>query len=297
MTTRAVRFSTDSSTSSITYGTNYTVIVDDAQLERAEKSAKPKEPDIEPEQYFKLLKGKLKKAEFEKIQKRLDAIGDQILKAKAIGQTAFLEQLSFTYDVLVKEQILFTKGYKKFVYKDDVKEFIDKVTPKNSIRIIELDRFPRAIPMDVMEKLADVKAANIFDDYLVVFTDLTGMKSEDYQSPKEKEFIKRNRDPIVFGFFRHEKTGLNHDRWYFIADWEDQYCDLTFDKMIDKMAKQGIKTPAREIATDHEYIHELARSVVENLGKKDEEKEPLPEPHAAEAPKSWWGRLWDNLAA
>lgn len=286
-----------SGTSSTTFDNDARYMVeihDDAELETSPAKKKKKEVDIEPDRYFKLLKGKLRKTHYEKLQKRLDVIGAQIIKAKEVGQTAFLEQLAFTYDVLVKEQILHTKGYKKYVYKKDVKEFIDKVKPKNSIRIIELGRFPRAIPDDVLQKIAEVKADNIFDEYLVVFTDLTGKKGSDYQSQEEKAFVKRNRDPIVFGYFRHLKTGMNHDRLYFIADWQDKYCDLTFDSMISRMANEGIKEAEHETGMNHEYLQELAKSVMDDLNKEKKSWDDIPDiPDIDNQEKlPWWKKLF-----
>lgn len=29
------------------------------------------------------------------------------------------------------------------------------------------------------------------------------------------------------------------DRFYYLADWEDEYCDLTLDKMVNETAKLG----------------------------------------------------------
>ena len=32
-----------------------------------------------------------------------------------------------------------------------------------------------------------------------------------------------------------------YDRFYFIGDWEDEYCDLTLTKMVQEMSKKGIE--------------------------------------------------------
>lgn len=221
---------------------------------------------IEPKDYFKVLKGKLQHAKDDQLQNQLDVIAQQLVAANRIGQKKFLYQLAFTHKALVAEQKLLTHGVTQFVYKDDVKEFIDKVTPKNSVKIIELQRFPRAIPLDVQKRIEDVKNLNLFDDFLVVFTDFTG---SDHKDKEEQKVIARNRDPIVFGIFFNEKTGLKHDRFYFVADWEDEYCDLTFSKMIAKMADMKINdNAAHVITTNHDYIQDLVMVALQEMEER-----------------------------
>lgn len=223
-------------------------------------------PDaITPDNYFKILKSKLKKTKKESLEKQLATIAQQIIMAKEVGQKNFLHKLSFTYNVLVKEQELLANGYSKFVYKDDVKTFIEKVEPKNSIKIIELERFPRAIPPEELKKIQAAKELGIFDDFCVVFTDFT---DQSYESKEDKAFVARNRDPVVFGYFKHDGTGLRHDRFYLVADWKDEYCELDFSAMINKMGRQGIKNPEHTISTDDKYLRELVAGVMTEMDEQ-----------------------------
>ena len=235
------------------------------------------EEAIEPKDYFKVLKSKLKKSEKNKLEAQLDSLGEQIIHARQVGQKNFLERLSFCYDVILKEQLLLANGHESFVYKEDIKVFLDKVTPKNSIKIIELSRYPRAIPVDNLKAIEAVQKLKVFDDFCVVFTDLSG---EDYATPKEKKFVQRNRDPVVFGYFKDKESSTQHERFYFITDWEDEYCDLTFTKMIEKMGNIGIKNPEKKIGVDHKYLAEIVR----DIRKKDE---PIDK-------KTFWERLWSS---
>lgn len=222
---------------------------------------------IEPKDYFTVVKSKIGNVDKESLQNQLSTIAEQILEAKKIGQKKYLEQLVFAYTCIIKEQALAAAGYTKYVYKDDVKLFIDKITPANSVKIIELDRYPRAIPLTVMQELSKVQAMNIFDDYCVVFTDFT---DADYKSSEEMKTVERNRDPIVFGYFKHKDTGLKHDRFYYVADWEDEYCELTFTKMIEKMTNtMGMVDPEKEIKQDPEYLQEIINSTLEGMVRKN----------------------------
>ncbi len=233
---------------------------------------------IEPKDYFKILKGNIKKSVKDKLESQLEALGSQIIHAREVGQKNFLERLSFCYEVIIKEQKLLAHGTDRFVYKEDIKSFLDVVEPKNSIKIIELSRYPRAIPIENLKAIQEAKKLEIFDDFCVVFTDLTG---QDYQTPEEKKFVAKNRDPIVFGYFKDDPSATQHERFYFITDWEDEYCDLTFTKMIERMADAGIKKPEHTIGIDHKYLAELVAEV--RQPKKQEEKK-----------KSFWERIWPS---
>jgi hypothetical protein len=221
---------------------------------------------IEPDDYFKVLKSKLTKNQKDKLDKQLDVIAEQLTAANRVGQKNLLQRLAFTYDTLVKEQELLAVGVDTFVLKSDIQTFIDKVKPANSVKIIELERYPRAIPLKVLKEIERVKKLELFDDYCVVFTDYT---DNDYKTEEEKEIVARNKDPVVFGYFKNKSQGFRHDRFYFIADWVDEYCDLDFTTMIERMSDQGIKNPEHKISTDDKYIRELVETV-----KKDMEKNP-----------------------
>lgn len=233
---------------------------------------------MEPKDYFKILKGNVKQSVAGDLERQLEALGSQIIHAREIGQKNFLERLSFCYEVITKEQSLLSQGVSSFVYKEDIKSFLDIVEPKNSIKIIELGRYPRAIPIENLKRIQEVKKLEIFDDFCVVFTDLTG---QDYQTPAEKKFVAKNRDPIVFGYFKDNPSATQHERFYLITDWEDEYCDLTFTKMIERMAKAGIKNPEHHIGVDHKYLAELVKEVRNENKPKEKEKK-----------KTFWERVW-----
>lgn len=92
------------------------------------------------------------------------------------------------------------------------------------MKIVELSRYMREIPDELVETVE--KSRELFDELYVVFTDYTG--KEERKVEKER----RDKDPILFGVF---KNGSNvSDRFYFLGDWVDEYCDLTLDKMVEE---------------------------------------------------------------
>ena len=136
--------------------------------------------------------------------------------------------------IISKERQLLQEGINVFVLKEDIEEYIKQVE-KKVVKVIELDQYPRSIPDDIVEKVARLKELNLFDRYYVVFTDYTG------EVEKRVTAEKRRKDPIIFGAFEQKIDGIwdIFDRFYFIADWEDEYCDLTLTKMVDAMSKKG----------------------------------------------------------
>lgn len=244
---------------------------------------------VEPSDYFKILKGKIKNVSEDDLKSQLSVIGEQLIAARNIGQQTFLEKLAFTWETILKEQILLKCGITQYVYKDDIKYFLDNIKPQNSIKIIELERYPRAIPLDVLHRVNDVKSKNIFDEFCVVFTDFT---SEKYQSEEDKKVIERNKDPIIFGYFKQKETGLKHDRFYFVADWEDENCDLTFTRMIEKMSAMNMKKPDKVINNDVTYLQEIVNNTLADIKTNYENKYQKTPTVKVEEHKSWFKRVF-----
>lgn len=224
---------------------------------------------LEPEEYFADVKTRLVKAQKDAFDKQLLTIKDQILKAKKLDQKTFLHRLVFAHDVIIKEQQCLAAGFDRYVLRDDVLKFIRDVKPKNSVKIIELARFPRAIPTGVQDRTLQAKSLEVFDDFLVLFTDLTENR---YTTDSEKKFVERNRDPIIFGMFKHERTGLKHDRLYYIDSWQDEFCDLDFPTMVERMAEIGIQDPISRIETNDKYLNQIIKDTNDDMENDDPEQ-------------------------
>ncbi len=179
-----------------------------------EKSAK---------EYFDLLKSKKKKATSEDLQKIYDNCLVLLNKYQITGQTDAMKRLIFHLETIEKERKVLEAGIDTFVYLSDIKEYIEHVQGK-SVKIIELSRFERDIPDNIVEKIAKIKG--LFHSFFVVFTDYTNTHVEKHR---------RETDPILFGMFKDERLASVVERMYFIGDWVDEYCDLTLDQMVTQM--------------------------------------------------------------
>lgn len=118
----------------------------------------------------------------------------------------------------------------------------------------------REIPDEIVEVVAAVK--DKFDQLYVVFTDYTGK----VERQVEKE--RREKDPILFGTFQNPSNRTVIDRFYYLGDWEDEYCDLTLDKMVNETEKAGKRNIVKTISTpkDIEELREQLSSLSEING-------------------------------
>lgn len=221
---------------------------------------KLEELGIDPEDYFANIKSKKQQTSDEFLKTLYSNMESLLKKAYALGQTKVVKKILYTLEVLEKERKLYELGFSDFVYREDVEYYMDKVSDK-AVKIINLEEYPREIPDEVAEKLMILKKEGIFDVYYIVFTDYTG------EVEREVEKERRRKDPIIFGTFskRDQNSRILHDRFYYIADWEDEYCDLTFDKMVSEMSKAGkdIKIPVcipdADIGTIRDYMSALEK--------------------------------------
>lgn len=189
---------------------------------------------LDPQVYFNLIKDRKHNTSDEFLNKFQEVIELELAKAMKTGQEYVVRRLAYCMSIISKERQLLQEGINVFVLKEDIEEYIKQVE-KKVVKVIELDQYPRSIPDDIVEKVARLKELNLFDRYYVVFTDYTG------EVEKRVAAEKRRKDPIIFGAFEQKIDGIwdIFDRFYFIADWEDEYCDLTLTKMVDAMSKKG----------------------------------------------------------
>lgn len=193
---------------------------------------------LEPKQYFNYLKQKRENVTDKELRKLYDGYLLQAEKYMLTGQTKLISKLRFLIEVNDKEREVLKYGINSFVYRDDIEDYIDNIA-KDVVKIIELENYPRDIPDNIISIIAKTK--NIFDKMYVVFTDYTGY----VEKTVAKE--RRDRDPILFGTFqksvkvaRGGQEILINDRFYYLGDWVDEYCDLTMDKFLKEAGQNKL---------------------------------------------------------
>ena len=208
-----------------------------AQMTEEEMEAKinellhQKDPDsIDPQEYFDYVKAKKQTITDEFLKNYYSNAEILLAKYKKTRQYKSMRKLVFHMKCVEKEYQLLKLGITTFVYKDDIDYFIDHVH-KNVVKTIEASNYEREIP----EEIADIMemTSNIFDRFYIVFTDYTGKVEREVQAER------RRKDPILFGAFRDNAAAIVSDRFYYLGDWEDDYCHLTLDKMVAEMETAG----------------------------------------------------------
>ena len=181
--------------------------------------------------YFNILKAKKKKVDDETLKALYDNCLLLLEKYSKTNQIDAMKKLLVHVDRLERERRILAAGVDIFVYKDDVKQYCQEVKDR-VVKMIELDRYEREVPDEIVATYERVK--DLFDQFIVLFTDYTS---------EHVDKTRKERDPILFGVFMNDKKTeiTKGTRMYFLGDWEDEYCDLTLDKLVDAMAGEGNK--------------------------------------------------------
>jgi len=203
------------------------VLIDAEKLRQEELK---KEEQMTPFDYFQSVKDKVKDIDRESISDMYSAAQTLMNKYKEFGQKKAEKRLAFHIKTLLKEYKLIDLGITKFVYEEDITNFIDNIS-KKPVRIIEMSNYPREIPEEFLDIVKATK--NLFDDYFIVFTD--------YSNGALKKEVEKERDPILFGGFCTKNYKELGDRFYYLGDWVDEYCDLTLEELIKQTSKDIVK--------------------------------------------------------
>ena len=214
------------------------------------------ESELNPQQYFEQIKGKKNTITSETLSRIYDNCLELANKYRITGQIRGLRKIIFCMESIEKEQKLVDMGITTFVYRDDIDFYIDTVTNKKGrntrpIKIIELERYEREIPDEIVDVIAATK--DLFDQMYIVYTDYTDKEERRIQAEK------RSKDPILFGTFQDREKRVCIDRFYYLGDWVDEFCDLTLDKMINETNRAG-RNIVRTISTPKD-IEELKRHI------------------------------------
>ena len=220
-------------------------------MENTEKTVQEQLAELTPTQYFEMLKGMKKEVTEEDIENVLNNCLELMKKPKITGQKKMAQKIYEQSQILMRELKAIKAGFDTYVLREDILHYIKNIA-KKTVKIIELENYERDIPDEVIDKL--VEAQPFFDEFFIVFTDYTG----EAERTVEKE--KRDKDPILFGVVHHpNKDKVPTNRMYFIADWVDEYCDLTLEELCLQYQgdmKRGI-THKNKIPTTLEELKEI----------------------------------------
>lgn len=222
--------------------------------------------NITPSTYFDYVKGLKETLNKEEYNIIIDSALKMIEKCKITKQTAMAKELTHQVDLALRELHAANEGFDIFVNRKVIEKYISDVEGK-AIKIIELSEYTREIPEEVMERVS--KAADIFDQMYIIFTDYT--KKESKRVAKER----RDKDPILFGAFQDKEADSKNkiyieDRLFFIADWVDDKCDLTLEEIVkqtqgkeNEVLTYKVNTP-KDIDSVKRYLKSFSEPIENN---------------------------------
>ena len=216
--------------------------------------------------YLSKIKDSVKRLTAGNINEELLEISRLLESAHKNGQTDLVSKLLFFITIKKKEYKIIESGFSEYI---DMEPMLRALEKFKEVKMIYLRNYTRYIPEDVSEKLRKAKSLNLFNDYVVLYTDYTGKTGENLK----KAGVKKSTDPILFGLYtgkidvnnkdaKIEKLSTIYDRVFIIGDWIDNECDLTLEKLIENSDKNKRGKYAIE-------VHDLGMEIDAPMSKNE----------------------------
>jgi len=158
--------------------------------------------------------------ELAKWDERNTALVEMIKRAETAGQRDLVKKLKAEQGVRQYENALYVKGRRKLLTEAQLLDFTKKC--EKGLCLDWVGDFVRPIPAEVVEEKAACDADHLFDNYAVLHYDPENRGT----TPEAQE---KARDPILFGLIEGSR------KLYFVGDWTDEQCDLTFQEIVQKL--------------------------------------------------------------
>lgn len=143
--------------------------------------------------------------------------------AKATGQKSLLAQMQTEREVRQFENALFARGQKRYLSEAQLLKFVRGC--EKGLCLDWIQNFIRPIPPNVVAAKVKCDELGLFDNYVVLHYDPENRGTT--RADREKA-----KDPVLFGVMRGSR------KLYFVDDWVDEYCDLTFQQIVDKLGSK-----------------------------------------------------------
>jgi hypothetical protein len=168
-----------------------------------------------PIKYFKSLKESID--ELSNIEDKIEYLNRIIETLRESKQLNMLDSAYAQKMILEYEKTLKDNNFKKFITEENLVKFTLKC--KKGLRIDYVNEFDRIIPKSVIANRDKAEDLKVFDNYIILH----------YDPATKNVNLTEKKDPILFGLIK------NSNKLYFIDDWIDEKCDLTYDKIIKEL--------------------------------------------------------------
>ncbi len=164
--------------------------------------------------------------ELKSYDKVAESYNNALKQSEGTGQTALFEKLKNLIYVIKGETTLIQSGLNKYLSEDMVVDFYKATDKDKALKLSWIKNFTRLIPSNVIEIKKVLDEKEVFDNYVILHFDPNNEAVELTKDEKEKL-----KDPILFGVID------NSNKLYYVADWMDEVCDLTLEKVIEVLGK------------------------------------------------------------
>lgn len=161
-----------------------------------------------------------------------------LFQAKALGQTALTQKLADAVQVVRGEAHLIVVGLKQYVTERQIIDFYEKTGEDKCLKLTWIKNFNRIIPEDVYDAKKKADERKIFDNYVILHYD--PLNTGEVMT---KEEIEKKKDPILFGLIKNSR------KLYYVADWKDDYCQLTLEEMFTVLGEKVLKINNKNVKT------------------------------------------------
>ena len=193
---------------------------------------------------FQLIKRSVKSLDKTSIIASAAAMKLQLEEAKQLGQEKLALKLSEKFSGNLKLQSMIELGLDSYITCNSVKAFVEKtpacyIDDLKDFRVIYKINEELDFPVNSLEykqafqrkeasiKIKQALETGVFDEIKIVNLNYPRHEEEEEEARRELQIAK---DPIAFGWCKEFPA------YYFkIADWEDEYCNLTFEKMVESL--------------------------------------------------------------
>lgn len=153
-----------------------------------------------------------------------------IIHSKETGQKALEEKLLSILKLVKAETILIDNQLTKYVTEDQLIELYQASNPAQKLKLTWIKNFIKIIPTDVLDVKKKVDTLGIFDNYVILHYD-----PKNDATDLTKEEVRLKKDPILFG------VSAESNKLYYLADWVDEYCDMTLEKMFKTLGEKVLE--------------------------------------------------------
>jgi len=182
---------------------------------------------INPILYFKYVKSKFSYLQEAKLKKSLKDLEKAFEQATENGQDVLAKKFLDSFSLAWRESLVYAKGIKKFIDRDVLHKYKHKLRDGH-ISDTMFEDYTRVIPKRVIENKKKVQ--DVFDGFIIYHYYNDAQKDLKKMDSQEKA---KMRDPVLFGIIN------GSTRLYFVDEWDDEFCDLSFSEMAKVVAEEG----------------------------------------------------------